>query len=348
VRKYVYASTEREAQTRLTQVLADHQRGIPVASDRQTVAQFLEQWMDGVESRLKPTTIKSYRSLIANHINPAIGRIPLAKLNAQHVQGMVTVTIRNGSSTRTAQYVRAIVRAALGDAERWGMVPRNVAALTDAPAVRTKERHALTLKQVQRLLAAARRQGDEALYATAAGIGLRRGEAFGLRWRDIDFERSTLQVRTQLQRTGADWQLTDLKSSGSQRTIPMPPGLLALLREHRRMQLEQRLKAGDRWHDHDLVFPSANGEPRRHGQISRDLQRLLTEAGLPTLTFHELRHTAGSLMIEEGVHPKTISELLGHSSIKITMDIYGHVTTDSLRQATRRIDRILDEREAGA
>ena len=190
-------------------------------------------------------------------------------------------------------------------------------------------------------------KGDrlEALYTLTLTLGLRQGEALGLRWSDVDFEASTITVEATLQRYGRSYHLNEPKSRRSRRRLPLPRSLVNRLLRHRTLQLEDRLRAGSAWSTNqwDLVFLTERGRPLNGPTVTRRLQRLLVQAGLPKKRFHDLRHSAASFMLAEGVPMRVITEILGHSDASLTANVYAHVAPELQREATDRVGRLLLE-----
>ena len=343
-RKVIYGKTRKEVAEKLKVTLRDQQQGLPVTSDRQTVEQFLERWLvDVAAPKLRSSTYVSYQSKCKLYIIPAIGRIPLLKLEPQQVQAMMNGMTKRGLSPRTVQYTRAILRKSLNQALKWGIVGRNVAALTEAPRVERPEMLSLDPEQASRLLDTVKGDRLEALYAVALALGLRQGEALGLRWQDVDLDTGTLRVRVSLQRlSGQPPILVEPKTRQSRRTLPIPHEVAAQLRAHRTRQLAERLRAGRAWQGEDwgLVFTNVAGEPLAKGTVIKQYKRHLAAAGLPVLRFHDLRHSCASLLVAQGVHPRVVMEILGHSTITLTMNTYSHVLPQAQRDATNLMDRL--------
>lgn len=343
-RKYLYGKTRAEVRDKLNVALHAQSRGIPLVDERQRVGAYLDWWLrESLPGTVRDSTVKSYSDLVRSHIIPNLGHLTLAKLGPQHVQGLMVTLRQQGLSARTAQYAHAVLRRALGQAERWGMVQRNVATLVDAPLVRRPEVVALTPSEARALLEAAKGDRLYALYAVAVAIGLRRGEALGLHWSDIDLDAGTLRVRTALQRINGELRFVEPKTNRSARTIPLPRSSMEALRQHRHAQLGERLAAGERWHDQDLVFPSSVGTPMEPRNLTRHFHRLCERAGIGRRRFHDLRHTCASLLLAQNVHPRVVMETLGHSGIQITMDTYSHVLPSLQREAADRMDEALGE-----
>lgn len=341
-RKVIYGKTRKEVSEKLKIALRDQQQGFPIAVERQTVSQFLDKWLqDSVKPTVRSKTYDSYGQIVRLYIAPALGKIQLAKLSPQQVQAFLNAKLESGLSPRTVQYCHAILRRALGQAYKWAQVPRNVATLVDPPRVRRHEVQPFTPDQARAFLASI--QGDrlEALYTVALSLGLRQGEALGLRWSDVDLERGMLTVRMALQRVGGKLQLVEPKTERSRRTLRLPQVTLAALKAHRVRQLEERLLAGAQWQDSGLVFTSTIGTPMEPRNAFRRYQEALSRAGLPHFRFHDLRHTAATLLLAQGVHPRVIMEILGHSQISLTMNTYSHVVPALGDEAATRMDRAL-------
>lgn len=389
-RKAIYGKTRADVAGKLTALLRDVQQGLPVPTERQTVAQFLEHWLETVaRPRLRPRPFLTYEQAIRLHIVPGIGRYPLQKLTPQHVQRWLNEHHEAGNSARSCNYSRAILRTALSGALRWGLVSRNVAKLVDPPRVARHEIQPFTPEQARTFLDAVAGHRLEALFSTAVAMGLRIGEVLGLRWQDIDLEGGVLHVRQALQRSGGDpvarrWLLAERtrlklelkdakgdhakrnvihadlvairkqlkavqatlvlvepKSVRSRRVLQMPDLVVKALKAHRVRQLEERLAAGGDWTALDFVFPTSIGTPMDARNVTRALKEVLTAAKLPPLRGHDLRHTAASLLLAQGVAPRTIMEILGHSQISLTMDTYAHIMPTLEKDAAHQMNAIL-------
>ena len=344
-RKALYGKTRAEAQQKLTAALRDRDRGLPVGLDeRQTVGQYLVAWLETVRPTIRPRTWQRYHELLTLHAVPSLGKVSLAKLTAQQVQRLYSVKLAEGLSRTTVHHLHAVLHRALSQAERLGLVARNVTALVDPPRLAEHELRVLDREQSRMLLAAA--QGDrlEALYVLALSTGMRQGELLALRWSDISVDRRTLQVRATLQRTKADgYQLAAPKTKHSRRQITLTTLACEALRAHRTRQAAERLAAGSAWDGAlDLVFPNTIGRPLDGMNLLHYFfYPLLQRAGLTRIRFHDLRHTAATLLLGRGVNPKIVSEMLGHASIGITLDIYSHVLPDMQAQAAAEMDAAL-------
>lgn len=320
------------------------QDGLPVETSQITVAAYLDRWLrDVVAHRVRPRTLESYEYIVRVHLTPALGAVRLAQLRPDHIQRLCTDATAAGLSSRTVQYIHAVLSRALKQAVRWGLIPRNVCDLTDPPRVRRHEMKTLTPDQARAFLDHVRRDRLYALYLLAITTGMRQGELLGLRWSDVDLAHGRLQVTHSLQSLGGKgMQLSEPKSDAGRRSIILTPVAISALRDHRKAQLEERLRAGGRWRDHDLVFCTANGTPISRHNLRRSFLLHLAHAGLPTIRFHDLRHTAATLMLSQGTHPKVVQEMLGHSQISLTLDTYSHVLPTMQHEAVERMQKLLD------
>lgn len=337
-----YGDTRREVADALSKVIDERRRGQSIVIEKQTLAEFLNHWLtNSVKPSVRPLTYESYEVNVRVHILPELGRHELTKLAPQHVQHWLNERVGAGLAPRTVQYAHAVLRRALNQALKWGLVHRNVATLVDVPRVVRPEVQPFTPEQARLFLSAAAGDRLRALYTVAITTGLRQGELLGLRWEDLDFETATLRVRVALQRVDGGWRLVEPKTPKSRRVIGLPAIALAALREHCDLQDAERRHAGERWEERRLVFTTGTGRPLDGPNVTHQFQHLLVRAGLPRLRFHDLRHTCASLLLADGIPPRVIMETLGHSQISLTMNTYAHVMPALQREAAKRMDELL-------
>ncbi len=345
-RKVRRSATSQSRAERLLDELRDR-RDLGAAPTSQTVAEYMASWLEDTASqRVRPSTLQGYEEKTRNYIVPAIGRLKLDRLSPQHVHRMLSEMSRRGLSPLTVRHTRAVLRNALSQAERWGLVTRNAAALTEAPRVQQRERRTLSASELARLLDHVEDARLLAAYATAATTGVRQGELLGLLWDDVDLDRGMLHVRRSVTRVGGRYVEGEPKTARGRRTVPIPRMTAELLRNHRRQQRLERMRA-EAWEDRGLVFPNRTGGQLYGPDLTRQLQNDLEAAGLPRITFHDLRHCASSLLEAGGASPRVTMELLGHSTIAMTMDVYTHVSEDAKRAAADSVGALL-ERAAGS
>jgi integrase len=342
-RKKIEGQTRAEVQNRVGKALAEVRQGITPTPELLTVAEYLEKWLeDCVKVKVRARTHESYADQIHRYVIPKLGKIRLGKLTPQDVRRCLNQMVHSGLSPRTAQYNRAILRVALNRAVKDGILFRNAAALADSPKARTHEIRPFNPDEARRFLCAVKGDRLQSLFTVAVALGMRQGEILGLRWEDVDFGEGIVRVRFNLQRIGGKPQFVEPKTARSRRTIRLPQVAIASLAAHRSRQEEERLLAGTRWQDWGLVFTSSIGTPLESCNVNHRFQALAKEAGLPKLRFHDLRHTAATLLLAQGVHPRLVMEILGHSQISLTMNTYSHVIPAMQEEVAAKMDAILN------
>jgi integrase len=348
VRKTWYRKTRKEAAAKLTEELANLQRGGVVATADATVEAFLRSWLEtSIKESRAPRTVESYTQMVESHIIPEIGRIRLGKLTPKDVQGMMSRKKAAGLSARTVNYLRAILRSALTSAVKQEIVARNVASFTESSRGEKREPKPFTVEETRKFFETIHNDRHEVGYVLAGTYGLRRGEVLGLRWSDIDEDAGVFYIRQQVQRVDGKDQILPLKTKSSRRTLPLTPSVREALERRRAHQAQDQLLAGDRWQEHGLVIASSIGTPLNPGNFYNRYRQKLIEAGFvdeegqPVHNFHDLRHTATTLLVRQGVHPRVAMEILGHSQISVTMDVYAHVVGDSVKDAFASIEGAL-------
>lgn len=352
-RKVYTAGTRHEVQDKLTDALKELKSGNSIVSEKQTVAKFLDHWIEQVvTSRVRPKTLRTYSDLVRIHISPSMGEIPLGKLSPQHVREFLTVKLESGLSPRTVKHLLVTLRGALAVAFKDGLIPRNVAALVEPPRTVRPEVRTFNPKQAQAFLEAVESSHCEAAFTTAVAVGMRQAEILGLQWSDIDFERGQLTVRAALQRIDKKLVRVEPKTRTSRRTIDLPAVCVASLTRQRSKQDESRKWAGSRWHETGYVFTTRIGTPIDPRDLLREyysITRPKPKEGEPPITlafppirFHDLRHSAATLLLAQGVSPRYIAELLGHSQVAFTMQTYGHTLPEVQKQVASKMDEILN------
>lgn len=349
----VSGATKAEVIAKLKEVHRALDAGAESPTKRLTVGAFLDRWVENLPGRVDQSTADDYADTVRLHLKPALGSKLLTKLSVSEVDTLWTAKRKAGYAANSIRIMRTVLRSALHQAEKEGLLVRNVAALSDPPKLDQPEGRSLTLAEARQLLDAAAGDRLEAAYAVTLTFGLRRGETLGLSWSDIDFDASLVHIRRQLRRErlpveqqqalGRKTQLVlrDLKTRRSRRTLHLTQALDAILRSHRARQNEQRLAAGPAWVESGLVFTTRKGTPIDPDNFARYFHRLCERAGLGHWTPHELRHSAASIMLAQGAPLRVVSEVLGHASIAITKDIYGHLIGDEKAQATEAIAEVL-------
>jgi integrase len=251
--------------------------------------------------------------LDVRRISDAIGRVKLSGLTPQRIQTFPNELSMQGLSPRSVHHCRAVLRAALAQAENWNLIARNPAAgkRVVSPRADKHEVPALSISEAHAIIDAFAGHPLEGLVHTALGTGWRQGELLGLRWEDVDLVGGTLAVRMQLQRVNGRRTLVEPKSYQRRRVVPVPPGIGEVLRQQRSRQLEARLLAGARWKETGHVFTSTVGTPLEASNVTHRFQKQLAKAGLPRMRFHDLRHGTASILLQQGLSLREIMEILG-------------------------------------
>lgn len=337
-RRVVYGPTKGDVLEKLAKLQGDSALGLLVAPQRITVKEFLDRWLaDVAKPAVRPRTYQIYEWAVRKHIVRRIGGTPLQKLTPIHIQGWFTSMAADGVSARTQQIVFTPLRRALKQAMRWGLLRHNPCDGVERPRAPRPQFTALDVKQVAALLKAAKSDRLYALYVLAVTTGLRQGELLGLQWTDIDLKAARLSVNHILEEatTKGSPRLAEPKTATSRRRVDLPKLAVAALRQHRRRMLADGHVGG-------YVFCDTDGGPIRKNNLTRrSFKPLLVAAKLPDIRFHDLRHTAATLLLAQEVHPKVVQERLGHAQINITLDTYSHVLPSMQKEATARLDRVL-------
>lgn len=340
-RKTVYGKTRREVSEKLKPALHAQQRGLPLTSEKRLGA-YLEEWLAAKRPELRARTALRYEQYVRIHAVPFVGHIRLSQLSPQDLRTLYAERLEAGLSPASVGHLHAVLHTALHEGEREGVVARNVAALVTPPRVPHREMQALTPEQAKTLLAAVQSDRHAALYELAIATGARQGELLALRWADVDVEAGVVRIQRTLVRSADGLTFEEPKTSSSRRQVEIDQYAVEALRTQRRRQAEERLKAGPTWQDNGLVFANAHGGPIDAGELLRSYHYpLLARAGLPRVRFHDLRHTAATLMLGQGEHPKVVAERLGHSTPTLTLSVYSHVTPTMQRAAATRLGALL-------
>lgn len=330
-RRSVFGRTKAEAAQKLRAALSARDAGNPLPSAKETVGPFLEAWLAATKTNVRPRTFASYSQIVRDHLLPALRSTPLTRLQPVQLQRLYAQLLEQGKSPKTVANIHRVMHRALNQAQRWRLVVSNIADLVDPPRQRRPEMKALSPEQARLVLNAARGDDLEALWTVALTTGLRQGELLALRWPDVDLERGSLRVVASLIRiVGQEPQLAEPKSRRSRRQVELSIGAVDALRRH-------RAKAPSI----GFVFARPDGRPLSITTTWKRWRRVLDRAQVPAMPFHSARHSAATLLLSRGVHPKIVSEMLGHSTVAITLDVYSHVTPVMHREAARVMDDLL-------
>ena len=341
---------KREAQALLVQLLSERDSGVDQPLGKLTLGDYLERWLrDYVEPNLAPKTARSYADIVRRHIAPSLGGVLLAKLRPAHLQAHYARALRQGRldgkgalSPQSVLHQHHALRAALRQAVKLQLLVRNPCDGVQPPRVARTEMRALNPKEATRLMRAADDTPFGPLIRTALLTGLRQGELLGLRWSDLDLDAGVLRVNQTVQwlpREGFIFRPP--KTTKGRRSLPISDETVQTLRLSRRRQVEDRLRIGRSYEGFDLVFATAVGGPIDPSNLRRAWLVILDAAGLDRVPFHSLRHSHASLLMQQGVNAKIVSERLGHSGIAITLQTYSHILPGLQEEAVARLDDLL-------
>lgn len=347
VRKSVYGQTQQEARKKLAQAVAAIDRGDYISPQKMTVGAWLDTWAASYLGNVKPSTRYYYESCIRNHLKPALGAVRLDSLPPHMVQSFYNGLSlerdgRPGLAPSTIQLIHLVLNEAMKQAVKLDYIRSNPAAACTLPRKEQKEKTPLDGAAVGAFLEAVKGRRFETLFTVALFTGMREGELLGLLWECVDFERGTILIDKQLQRKrnlgGAGCYVLSSTKNGKSRTISPAPLVMELLRKHWRRQAENRLRAGRAWEDKGLVFPDELGGFLSSFVVYQAFKKVAASIGMPSATFHDLRHSYAVAAIRAGDDVKTVQGNLGHATAAFTLNVYGHVTEAMKQESAARME----------
>jgi integrase len=341
--------TKREAEAALTQIVTEVRDGRVVTSGQQRLGDWLEDWLTAVGPSLRPTTRDLYIMAVRIWVVPRIGALRLQQVTPLVLQELYKELGESGRrggaeglGPRSVRLAHQVLRQSLAKAVDWDLIRYNpAAAVLELPRLNPKAMRTWTVAEARHFLAATADERFGPLWMVMISTGLRRGEALGLRWKDLDVVSGRLAVVQTLVVGSNRPYLSEPKTASGRRVVRLQPESVAALERHRLRQAKDRLVSGPEWVDNDLVFTTATGGPLHPNNIVRAFNKAIERAGVPHIRIHDLRHTAATLALREGVHPKLVQEMLGHANVAITLDLYSHATEDMHQEAADRIGRVL-------
>lgn len=344
VRRTLTGATKREVEKKIAELVEREAEGRRVAPADLTVERYLREWLTQVVAhRVRDNTLSAYRFQAERYLIPDLGRKRLTALSARDLRHYFESLRARQVGARTVGYVHATLRAALEDAVREELLDRNVAKLVRVPRPPKVEREPLSVDEVKVLLRHSREDRLFALIVVLALLGVRRSEALGLTWADVDLDAGWLQVRRGLQRIDGRLVSMPTKTTRSRRTIPLPGMVVEALARHRDAQEKERVQLAEKWPDLGFVFTTPIGTPIDPRNCTRIVQNACRDAGLRVVRLHDFRHGCVSVLLGLGVPPRTAMDIAGHSTIEMTMNVYGHVTLDEKREALDRLGSLFEE-----
>jgi integrase len=335
-RVWVYGKTQVEAAQKRDDALYAQRQGTLILTPAQSVSDYLASWLTTTAAmRVQAPTIKSYRNCLAR-VTPYIGRIELKSLSAQHITQCYAELSKRLSPT-TVRYTHTVLSMALEHAVDWELMRRNPAKLATLPRRKDRRVPPMTWDDLRCILEKLSTYRYYPLYAFLVNTGVRKGEALGLHWSDVNLDLGQIRIRYSLRRVktpnGSEFELASPKTKNSFRTVPLNGDMVVLLTQHREKQDEERRKAGKEWKEHGLVFCTDKGRPLDPVNATQTFQAALRYQGLPHYRMHDLRHAFATLLFQQKINVKEVSALLGHSSVSITYDIYTHVLPSTQAEA---------------
>jgi integrase len=336
------AKTKAECQKWIRKMLNQVDQGWNFEGSQITLTEYLFHWLDTHKVSLRDHTVHRYRQLINNHIVPNVGSVRLNELVLARIESFYASLISAGVGIRTIREIHAVLHKSLKKAVRYGYIQVNPAHGAALPRYKHAEMQILDESQVSQFLIAAHNSKHMALFHIAVVSGARQGELFGLKWSDLLWNSGILYIKRQVQQVpGQRWKFTEPKTKSGRRTIKLRESTLRILRDHYEQQQIQKVKVGKRWQENELIFPSTVGTPLNPSNLRLDFIRTLELGGLPRIRFHDLRHTAASLMLNHGIPVIVVSKILGHAKPSTTMDIYGHLIHDMQDEAARVMESLV-------
>ena len=336
------SKTRADCQNWIRKMLDQIDEGLTFKGIQTTLEEFLKGWLVTAKTTLRPKPAQQYEKLTENHIIPVLGKVKLKDLRPDIIDGFYQNRIKAGVGVRTIRYCHSVLHRALGKAVTLGLLTRNSADGATPPRLNQPEIMILDENQVIQFLIAARENRHEVLFHLAVKTGMRQAELLGLKWMDLDWMSGVLHVRRQVQRIdGKGFVFCEPKTKTGRRSIQLGEASLQMLRKQLEKQRHEKTAAGERWNENDLIFASSVGTPTELRNLLREYKKVLLKAGLPEIRFHDLRHTAASIMLKHNIPVLTVSRVLGHSKPSVTLDIYAHMIPGMQDEVAKLMDEVI-------
>lgn len=362
-RKFFYGKTRQEVADKMNDVIHNINRGTYIEPSKTKLSDWLNTWLNEYKkSNIRPSTYDSYEYLIRLHIAPTIGHIVLKDLKPEHLQRLYNDKGSSGKadgtgglSAKTINRIHVVLHASLDQAVKNGLVIRNVSEATTLPKQKKKEIRILSVDEQINFLAAITGERLKGAFILALGSGIREGELLALRWKNVNLKAGIIRITESLKRVrnyDADSEVKtklifqEPKTEAGKRTIPLPDNVLTELKEHRKRQYEEKLRAGALYEDNDLVFCTEIGKVLEPRNFLRTFYCLVKKAEIPHINFHALRHTYATRLLEANEHPKVVQEILGHSDITMTLNTYSHVMPEIKMAAAQKLNHLFENKNS--
>jgi integrase len=335
-------NTQRDCQDWLKKIRCQIDDGMTLASTKIGLGEFLTAWLTSTKTSKGRSTWRHYEQLIRMYIIPNLGEIKVRDLRPENIQAFYNRLFDGEVGVYTIRKIHITLHSALQQAVRTGVIGRNPASFVQSPKEPATEMSILNESQVSQLLIAAQGSRLEAVVHLAVISGMRQMELLGLKWNDLDWIKQTLKIERQLLKPeGEGVKFSSPKTRYGKRSIVLGVKTIETLRKHYEQQQAEQCKAGTAWKEYGLIFTTQNGTPIHPRNLLRDYKKLLHSAGLPPIRFHDLRHTAASILLNQGVPVITVSRRLGHAKASITLDIYGHLISTAQTEVAEMIDDLV-------
>ncbi len=334
--------TKREAQIWLRQTLEKTVQGYTGHGSNMLYEVFLKAWLSAKKSAIKNSTWSLYETTIRNHIIPFLGKEKISGITPEKIQLLYLQKEQTGTGTRTIRVIHTVINNSLKKAVKLGVIHTNPAQATTPPVYETPEMEIYSEHEITQLLMAVKETNIEGLIHFAVTTGLRQSELLGLQWSDINWDRKTINIQRQLSRKFKKPNyFVSPKTKSGKRTISLGEKTIQKLQEHYRKQLNQIKKIGEKWQKNNLIFPSAVGTPMSQRNLYKKFKAVIHQAGMRNIRFHDLRHTAASLMLNHGIPALIVAKRLGHSKVSVTLDTYGHLLPGMEQETANFIDELI-------
>jgi integrase len=341
--------TKKDAQKYLNGALRELDLGTFIEPSGMTLNEYLDKWLEAAaKPRVRERTYLWYEDMLRWYVRPALGDKRLSTVKPLDIQALYSSLQERGLSAKSVRHVHVTLSTALTQAVKWRMLMYNPASMVKPPRQERKEMQALSPEEAERFLESAAQDKWGAIFLLALTSGMRPSEYLGLLWKDVDLDKGQVTVQRTLnwRRGKGGWYFGEPKTSRSRRTIPLPSSMVRRLAEHRRHQMEERLKFGREYQNNDLVFATAEGGPLMlRNLLRRHFRPIMKRAGLPdSIRLYDLRHSCATLLLAAGENAKVVSERLGHAGIAMTLDVYSHVLPSMQQAAADKLETMLFRR----